>query len=142
MKKLLIFALALGSLTAFSQDDSQRNQKDLMKRISERPTPEQRAELQTKRLTLNLDLDKSQQLKVQDILLNHYKEFDNSDRKKGFEKMTAEEKHAVKVEHMDGAIALKEKMKGVLNAEQYAKYAQMQERQIKRVQRNRKKRKK
>ena len=35
---------------------------------------------------------------------------------------------------------LKEKMKGVLNAEQYAKYSQMQERRIKRIQRNRKKR--
>ncbi len=141
MKKLLIFALALGSLTAFSQDDVQRNKKYLMKRISERPTPEQRVELQTKRLALNLDLDKSQQSKVQEILLNHYKEFDNSDKKKGFEKMTAEEKHSVKVERMDGAIALKEKMKSVLSAEQYAKYSQMQERRIKRIQKNRKKRK-
>lgn len=140
MKKLLIFALALGSLTAFSQDDVQGKKKDLMKRITERPSPEQRAELQTKRLALNLDLDKSQQSKVQEILLNHYKEFDNPDKKGEMKKMSAVEKHSVKVERMDGAIALKEKMKGVLNAEQYAKYSQMQERRIKRIQRNRKKR--
>ena len=140
MKKLLIFALALGSLTAFSQDNVQGNKKDLMKRISERPTPEQHAEMQTKRLTLNLDLDKTQQVKVQEILLNNYKDFDNPYKKREMKNLSAEEKHSIKVERMDGVIALKEKMKDILNAEQYAKYSQMQERRIKRIQKNRRKR--
>ncbi|RNC87629.1 MAG: hypothetical protein ED556_00100 [Winogradskyella sp.] len=143
MKKLLILALSLYTLGGFAQEKSEEKKKTLMERLTKNPkSPEQRAEVATKHLTLKLDLTKDQQSKVQELLSAAYTEGKNKmDAKKSKGKeLTEAERHNMQVERLDAQIALKEKMKGILNAEQYAKYSEMMDRKMKRRKQRRKRR--
>ncbi|WBO85202.1 hypothetical protein [Hymenobacter yonginensis] len=86
-------------------------------------TPEQRAEMQTKRLTQQLALSAEQSAKVQTIALAENQElqalrgkYASADNRKG----AGQELKAVQ-EKYDA------QLKGVFTAEQYAKYSQMRE---------------
>ena len=54
-----------------------------------------------------------------------------SKNKEAIKSMSEEERHKFKLEFLDAQIALKEKMKGILNSEQYTKYSQMMDRKMK-----------
>ena len=105
MKKLiLVVALTLSSLT-FAQN-----------RKGSEMTPEQQAEIQTKRLTLDLDLNSNQQKEVKAIILEQAKKREalktemKAKREKG-EKLSADERYEKQSDRLDDQIEFKAKMK-------------------------------
>ncbi|KAB8151720.1 hypothetical protein EZY14_017615 [Kordia sp. TARA_039_SRF] len=94
-------------------------------------TPEQHATLQTKKLTLALDLSAQQQAKVltlQTKKATEHKakmEAHKAMKEKG-EKPTAEQRYQLMNERLDAQIAYKKSMKKILTNEQYERWEKMQ----------------
>lgn len=129
MKKLiLVTALALSTLT-FAQE----------KRVDqERLTPEQRTELQLKKMTLDLDLNNKQQKEVKSILLDKAKNREakfaafKNNKEKG-QKLSADEKFEMKTKMLDEQILMKAQMKKTLSAEQFNKWEINKEKRAKKM---------
>lgn len=136
MKKLFLIALALVTLQVSAQNDKpdfrrgDRIQKaDRFKDF----TPEEMAELKTKRMTLQLDLTEVQQKQVKKLQLENAKE-----RKVRMEarqarkqdgtgpQLTKEEKLSLENARLDRQIEMKKKMKQILNEDQFAKWEKIQ----------------
>lgn len=96
----------------------------------ERPEPlkpEQKVELQIKKMTLALDLNDKQQKKIEKLLLDsnkerllereHYKAL-----KQDGKKLSSEERFAMKSKRLDNKIAMKSAMKEILTKEQFEKF--------------------
>ena len=128
MKKLLVIALALCTFSGFAQEkEEQADRTSMLKKRMTRSnySPEDRAQIQTKQMTLQLDLTEQQQQQVNEVLVSHFTENEGkfrADKKKNKE-MTDEERKNMKLAILDSHIALKEKMKSILNDEQYEKYS-------------------
>lgn len=95
-------------------------------------TPQQRAELKSKQLTLKLDLSDKQQKEVERLLLtaeNHKEEAFNqrTEARKAGVKPSDDERLAAKNRMLDARIAMKRELKKVLNIDQYAKLEKLQE---------------
>lgn len=132
IKKIAIIALVLFTGISFAQ---KLNTDKMAKAINkaDKHSPESRAEIQSKRLTLKLDLSKAQQTQVQNVLLKHYTE-EKSKRdkvRKSEKKLTSEQRTALKSKHLDAQIALKAEMKTILNSEQYSKFSESMNRRNK-----------
>jgi len=137
MKKLLSLAIALTLVTGvMAQEKRERRTLEKKKHSVERFkdfTPEQMAELRTKRMALKLDLSQAQQQEV--LKLN--KELAEK-RKAGFEKFkearatkkewTAEERFTFMNERLDARLAVQNKMKDILDENQYARWKKSYER--------------
>lgn len=127
MKKVFIIALAL--ITAqFSYAQDQRKGSKL-----QNLTADEIATLQTKKMTLFLDLNKSQQDDIYKINLENAKlrKSHIADRKAKKESGTTEkpskEERLKKINNMlDHKIAMKAKMKNILNEEQYTRWEKAQ----------------
>ncbi|ARV09290.1 hypothetical protein BTO05_06425 [Winogradskyella sp. PC-19] len=136
MKKLVVIALSLFTFTGFAQKINKEKMSNAVeKRMYKKgkASPKAQAEIESKQMTLQLDLTKQQQTKVENALLGHYeimKERKDAVRKSD-KKLTPEQRTKMKSEHLDAQITLKAEMKTILNAEQYAKYSQMMERKMK-----------
>lgn len=132
MKKIVIILLALVTLQVTAQEkkkelqtEGQRERMEAMKDL----TPEETATLRTKKMTLHLDLTEAQQQKIQAIHLEEAKirkakmeerkTMKESGEKRAF---TKEDKVKMMNDRLDHQIAMKQKMKSILNAEQYAKW--------------------
>ncbi|MFV0540459.1 MAG: hypothetical protein ACK5MZ_04390 [Aestuariibaculum sp.] len=132
MKKLLILAVALSGLQIFAQDEN-RERPDKREKM-EQYTPEEMAGLHTKRMTLDLDLNKSQQDDVYKINLENaerrkakmeaFKVMRENDEKA---KPSKEERLKMANERLDHQIEQKAKMRKILNDEQYAKWEKNQD---------------
>lgn len=134
MKKLVFIALAFITLQATAQEH-RRGHRD-GQRKGERKThalrqlsPEQLAEVQTKRMTLRLDLSENQQKEVQKLVLQQAKErkekieaFKKSRTDENAKRPTKEKRLELLNERLDNQIAMKRKMKNILNEEQYQKW--------------------
>ncbi len=104
--------------------ESQRgNRGDRMEMLKDL-TPEQAAEIHTKRMTLDLDLTDAQQKQLQAINLEEakYKKAKMEARKNMTEKPTSDEMAARKIEMLDHQIEYKRKVKSILTEEQYKKW--------------------
>lgn len=135
-----ILAIML-SCTVFAQRDGRG---DRMKKMMD-ATPEEMAEMQTKRLTLALVLDDKQQKEVYDMELANAKERKAqwakfAERRKSGEKPSEEELAAMRDSRkeryaamLDKQIAQQEKMQKILNEEQFAKWREMKEKQKERM---------
>ena len=129
MKKIVVLIVLMAGITAMAQKpERERGHRGDMKDMS----PEQIATLQTKQMTLALDLSDAQQKEIQSINLeNAVKRSEKMDemkaRKESGEanKLTSEERYAMKTAMLDHQIAQKEKMKKILNKEQYEKWEKM-----------------
>lgn len=132
MKKLVIIALSLCTFIGLAQEGKKEAMTERLTKRKEQ-SPENRAEIETKQLALKLDLSKNQQSVVRKALLDHHTEGNAKmlKNKEAIKSMSEEERHKFKLEFLDAQIALKEKMKGILNAEQYTKYSQMMDRKMK-----------
>jgi hypothetical protein len=122
MKKLSLFLIMLISISAFSQQKDQHQRAD-MKNMS----AEEMATLQTKKLTLLLDLDQAQQLEVKKLyqekaearkaMMAEHKammaEDSEKSKEKRFERMNG---------GLDKQLEYQEKMKKILNEEQFKKW--------------------
>lgn len=85
----------------------------------EKLTPEQRATIMTKRMTLHLGLDESQEKKVGKINAAHHEKMQQiKDLEAGFEKTSA---------RLDAQIEHQRELQKVLNTEQFAKFKEMHE---------------
>ena len=123
MKKLIMIAIALLTLNATAQDKNKR--KEFTKDLS----AEEVATLKTKKMTLHLDLNESQQAKVKSLALEEAKQRESQRAKREVkkkkdtsQKLTKEERLVMVNERLDRQIVLKKKMKNILNDEQYKKW--------------------
>lgn len=132
MKKLILIALALVSVNAFAQPKQGQNKKEKMQKMHNL-SPEETATLQTKKMTLHLDLNEKQQAEVKEILLENAtlrkaKMEERKAKKESGEmqKPTSEERYKMANAKLDHQIAMKAKMKKILNEEQFAKWERFQ----------------
>jgi len=139
MKKLIIIALALVTVQITAQERKNRQNKERgnrgerMERFQDY-TPEEMATLQTKKMTLHLDLTKSQQKEIQKLNLeNAIDRKAKMDARKSqnegdkFQKPSKDERLKMMNERLDNQIEMKNKMKNILNEDQFAKWEQMQQ---------------
>ncbi|WNH11244.1 hypothetical protein [Thalassobellus suaedae] len=134
MKKLIIIAIALISIQAIAQGDRKErpNREDNRNKMMNL-SAEEMATLQTKKMTLHLDLNKSQQDDIYKINLENatLRKTQMAERKARKEAGTAqkpskEERLKMMNARLDHKIAIKAKMKKILNGEQYAKWEKAQ----------------
>ena len=119
MNKIISFAIiALFTFTAYAQNQSRKG------RQMNNMTPDQVAELQTKKMTLDLDLSKDQQKKVYN--LNKQIAFQRDARRKEMlakrekgVKLTDDEKYQRKNQRLDAQIAHQNQLKKILNEKQF-----------------------
>ncbi|MEP3836462.1 MAG: hypothetical protein ABJM36_02390 [Algibacter sp.] len=153
MKKLILVAVALFALQVSAQED--KNEKHNRGERGERGermmnlSAEEMATFQTKKMTLALDLNNTQQAKIYKINLenaNKRKEMmaDHKAKKESGDakKPTQKERLAMANARLDQKIAEKAKMKDILNNEQYAKWEKSQERMGNKGKRNGERKKK
>ncbi|MFL9830690.1 hypothetical protein ABS764_07490 [Flavobacterium sp. ST-87] len=127
MKKLATIALiAIISVSTYAQE-----KKDKLKRHDgkqmEKFTAEQRNELMLKKMTLELDLNASQQKDLGKIIAEESakREAFMKKRKEKTEKPTSDQIFEKKSKMLDEQIAMKSKMKKVLSADQFKKWEEM-----------------
>ena len=129
MKKLIIVALLVVGMTSFAQNKKEigsRHHRDEMEKF----TPEQQNQLMLKKMTLELDLNASQQKEMSKIIaeksdkrqarIKEMKANKNSNTKS-----TSDEMFARKNRMLEEKIAMKDRMKKILNPEQYKKWEDM-----------------
>lgn len=137
MKKLIVLAALVISFASFGQrehgekrDHHRKGQMEMMKDLS----PEQMATLKTKKLTLALDLNKSQQDKIYALSLKECKEHKQKmeERKAAIKKadgkkpeLSSEEKFNRMNEKLDKQIAMKKELSSILTKEQLEKMERM-----------------
>ena len=124
MRNTLFICSLLICFTAFAQHP-EKGRQNRSKQNVERPdyTPEQIAELKTKKLTLLLDLSEAQQQKVSQLELEAARERKSrTEEREGREKLSDEERFNRHSERLDKQIAHKNSMKSILNKEQYEKW--------------------
>lgn len=149
MKKLLIIALALVGLNATAQNKDKKGKEKIERHEKMKDvTPEEMAQIQTKKMTLHLDLTDAQQKQIQSINLANAQErkakmAERMKAKEGEkrEKPSKEERLKRTNERLDRAIAQKKQMKSILNQEQYAKWEKSIEKRGKKRRHQGKKRK-
>ena len=119
--------LVMATISVTAQDHNMKGKRGDMKDLS----PEQVATLQTKKMTLALDLNESQQAKVKTILTKDATvrkakmEERKANKEDGKKVLTSEEKYAKQNEKLDYQIARKAQMKSILNTDQYEKWVKM-----------------
>jgi len=127
MKKVIVLLLCMVGMTVIAQKGENRHRGEM-----NNLTPEQMATLQTKKMTLALDLSQDQQSKIQAMNLEKAKAHkvkmearkatkENSEAKKP----TSEERYAMQNTRLDQMIAHKAQMKNILSADQYDKWQKM-----------------
>ena len=130
MKKLCIIAIAFITLQATAQDQKPALTKSKVERMKSEMSPEDMAQIQTKKMTLELDLNESQQKQVNAVLLEEAKV--RAEKKEAYNKIkddadakasiTKEDRVKMMNERLDSQIAMKAKMKEILNAEFHLKF--------------------
>lgn len=119
MKNAMMIFMVLASFTITAQNklsESKPHRQETKKNL----TAAQKAELHSKKLTLELDLTDSQQKEIKQLFLGHKK--DKSAYSKNRKEISSEEKFETKKENMDQRIALKRELKRILTKEQYEKW--------------------
>jgi len=125
MKKLALVVVLISGITL----SAQRHQGDrgTMQDLS----PQEIATLQTKKMTLALDLDQKQQTEVQSLFLTNTTERKNKmderkSKKEDGNRPSKEERYAMQNERLDHMIAQKASMKKILTEAQFEKWEKMQ----------------
>jgi len=125
MKKVLILCLVLVGTTLYAQPPGHKEngpREERREKMSEF-TPQQRAELKTKKMTLALDLNPTQQTAIQKLNLEI--ETDRQARKensKDKKALTTAEKFEKASQRLDAEIAVKKQLKAILTEAQFEKF--------------------
>lgn len=109
MKKIAFTLILLIAISAQSQRKGSHQNRDL--------TPEQRAIMRTKQMTLRLDLTDQQQSNI--LVLNQEMAQDFGDVKEQMNSLPKEERFNLKNEMLDKKIAFQRNLKTILTTEQY-----------------------
>lgn len=144
MKKLILPLLlvffAIGQAQTDKNSDLADNKSEHhhMRSQDEKRTPAERANLQTKRMALHLDLTESQQKSVNALLLKQNEQRDKSfaaakKNKEAGKQPTDAERYQQQVSHLDSQIAFQNEMKSILNEKQYAQWKTQREKSGKRL---------
>lgn len=129
MRKLVLAVMLMVGLGAMAQKPyPQKGHRGDMNKLS----PEQTATLQTKRMTLALDLTDAQQKQIQSLNLENatkraekMKEIKAKKESGELKKLTSEDRFAMQSAMLDHQIAQKNNMKKILDKDQYAKWEKM-----------------
>lgn len=132
MKKLFVTAILLIGFLTVAQEKGLKNQ-DKKARMENREslTSEQQAEIQVKRMTLDLDLNTKQQSEIKKIVLEQAKKREAKKtewkaNKEAGKTLNKDEKFAMKNQMLDEQIAMKAEMKKILTTEQFSKWESKQ----------------
>ena len=131
MKYTLKILVLLFSLSVFAQQPPRQMDSERGKRSNNRMqamkalTPEQEATLWTKKMTLELDLNKNQQDQIYALILGKTKKIKSRMENKPKERPSKEEIYNMHISRLDEAIAMKESLKKILNDDQFAKWELM-----------------
>ena len=135
MKKLILIVFALVSMQVFAQPKHKNGKRGKIEKLKNL-SAEDMAELGTKKMTLQLNLSDEQQLNVQAILLEEAKFRKQKMKERAAQreeieviKPSEEERFKMKLEILDHQIAMKKKMKSVLNDEQFEEWGNKMEQQ-------------
>lgn len=124
MKTWILAIVILTGITVNAQQKKER---------AESFTPEQRVELQVKKLTLALDLTDKQQKEMKTLLLSRDAEkqqvIENLKTRNHNQKLTTDERFAMKNKALDKKIAMKAEIKKILTKEQMEKFEIMSAKQ-------------
>lgn len=125
--------LAMATLQVSAQDRKGEMKKQRMASTM-KYSPEEMAQLQSKKLTLKLDLDTKQQSEISALFLEQaklrqnkkqaYLKSKNNEEKKTFSK---DERFKMANARLDQQIEMKKKMKTILSTDQYEKWGKMNE---------------
>ncbi len=136
MKKLVLIVMALVAMQITAQEHKREHQKGEKQERSQRFkdfTPEQIAELQTKKMALRLDLTEAQQREIEKIHLANAKErsakreeLKLKKEKNNGEKLSKEERFNFMNDRLDKKISDKKEMKRILSPEQFEKFEKSQ----------------
>ena len=127
MKKLFIAALLVVGMTSFAQEREATTERAQMEQM----TLEQRNQLHLKKMTLELDLNVSQQKEMSKFIAEESAKRESrmaeTKAKKDVKKkqFTADERFAKKNQMLDEQIVMKERMKKILSADQYKKWEEI-----------------
>ncbi|EWH12595.1 hypothetical protein KLA_13876 [Cellulophaga geojensis KL-A] len=145
MKKITFVMVLMLSVLTISAQESKENSKDAKHKMHKRKdgkramhrmakfTPEQMAILQTKKMTLALDLSEDQQSKIEKLNLENAKFFkekmeERKAKKEADKKLTSEERFAMENEKLDHQIAQKKALEKILSKDQYTQWSKMHKR--------------
>ena len=130
MKNLLIVAILLGSFGLNAQPNTGHHQKrdkhpkELLKDL----TPEQRAEIFSKKMVLHLDLTDKQQEQVAALLLEREANRpDDRPSKKEIKELAAEQRFQLMNEKLDNKIEFNRQLKTILTEAQWTKWNEVQD---------------
>ena len=128
MKKSFVIALLLVGTTIIAQERNRNQQGNKMEQF----TPEQQSQLMLKKMTLDLDLNDSQQKEMSAIISEKIakKEAMKAEMKAMKEKgvkPSNDERFAMHMKMLDEQIATKKRMEKILNAKQFDKWTSLKE---------------
>lgn len=128
MKKLIVLTLLMAGMTIIAQPRNNKNQRNQKEQF----TPEQRSELQVKKLTLELDLNASQQKEIKAFIAEKNSKMEANkiamkEMREKKTKLTNDQRFEMKMKMLDGQIASKKRMEKILNATQYEKWVALKE---------------
>lgn len=135
MKRLIVIAIALICIQGFAQEERKErsNRHERAQRMDDL-TPEEAATLQTKKMTLQFDLNEKQQKDIYKMNVENATKrkemmatFKAKKESGSDEKPSKEERLKMTNAKLDHQIAMKAKMKTILNTEQYIKWDKSQE---------------
>jgi Spy/CpxP family protein refolding chaperone len=115
MKKLFVLALLLVGTTTFAQERMGENNDKL--------TPEQRVNLQVKKLTKELNLSDKQAQELKEIVVKEIEQREG--RKAEKKKMASDEMNARKMKFEEKKMQTEERMKKILTPEQFLKWTEI-----------------
>ncbi len=129
MKKLMLIAIALISLQGIAQEkrgDHRKGDRNERPQTLKNLNPEEAATLQTKKMTLHLDLSEAQQKEIYKVNLANAKERKAKTEparkmRENGEKPSKEDRYNLMNERLDKQIAQKKQMKSILTKEQFEK---------------------
>jgi len=128
MKKLIVFAFLIVGTTIIAQERNRKHQGNQMEQF----TPEQQSQLLLKKMTLELDLNETQQKELASFISDKIAKMDShkaemkANREKGI-KPTNDDRFAMQIKMLDEQIAAKKSMQKILNAKQFEKWILLHE---------------
>ncbi|MFH6768886.1 DUF4890 domain-containing protein [Gaetbulibacter aquiaggeris] len=136
MKKIVFILLALIAIKVTAQEKNERPNRERGEKMERYQdfSPEEMATLQTKKMTLHLDLNESQQKEIKKLNLENAverkarMEAHKAQKESGnIAKPSKEARLEMMNERLDHQIEIKAKMKKILNEDQFAKWEKSQE---------------
>ena len=128
MKRLFVLALLIVGTTMIAQERSRKHQGNEMEQF----TPEQKSQLMLKKMTLELDLNDSQQKEMSSIISDKIAKMESHKAEMKLMKEkgvlpTKDERFAMQMKMLDEQIATKKRMEKILNAKQFDKWTSLKE---------------